>query len=422
MRVLQRFSPVLLVVAVAPGGLLAQSTAAKPSPTPTRQTPAATDRSTKKSATPGAAAFELLVKQANAAREASRLLEAIELYTKALKLRPRSAEAYWGLGLSNYALDRYQPAREAFRTVADLTPENGDAWTFKGLCEFQLKNYDTALEDLLRSKKMGAGVTKNVVTVARYHIGILFTRNGQFEQAVQMLNGFAVEGNDSPRIIEAMGLATLRLPMLPVDLPGTRRDQVMLAGRANYFHAALLPSGAQRAYEELVTRYPEVPNVHYAYGVFLSGEQPDAAVEQFKAELKVSPSHPWAKIQLAFEYIKRSDWEAARPWAQQAVEEAPDAFVAHRALGQVLLETGDLDGAVREFEMGVRQAPDSPAMRFALARAYRRAGRTADADREQAEFARLDRLLRMQRTGSQSVGGIEVDGAVGGTTTPSPQP
>jgi predicted Zn-dependent protease len=87
-----------------------------------------------------------------------------------------------------------------------------------------------------------------------------------------------------------------------------------------------------------------------------------------------------------------------------------------------LLETGDVQGAIAEFEIGVKQAPDSPAMRFALARAYRRAGRASDADREQAEFAKLDRLLRTQRTGSQSVGGIEVDSGIGAKKTPSPQP
>ena len=59
------------------------------------------------------------------------------------------------------------------------------------------------------------------------------------------------------------------------------------------------------------------------------------------------------------------------------------------------------------------------AMRFALARAYRRSGRAADADREQAKFRELDRLVRTQRNGAQSVGGIEMDRAnTPGTTSP----
>jgi thioredoxin-like negative regulator of GroEL len=53
----------------------------------------------------------------------------------------------------------------------------------------------------------------------------------------------------------------------------------------------------------------------------------------------------------------------------------------------------------------VKLAPESPEMRFALARAYQRAGRTDDATRERAEFLRLDRAARAARSGVQSVGG-----------------
>ena len=32
-----------------------------------------------------------------------------------------------------------------------------------------------------------------------------------------------------------MGLAVLRMPMLPAELPGTKRELVLMAGRARYF-------------------------------------------------------------------------------------------------------------------------------------------------------------------------------------------
>jgi tetratricopeptide (TPR) repeat protein len=370
--------------------------------------------------TTGPPGFRAAVKQADAARAANQLVDAIPLYEKALKLNPKWTEGWWLLGLSNYELDRYQPARDAFRRALDLQPQNGPAWAFKGLCEFQLKAYDTALTDLLRGRTLGIE-NKELVSVGRYHTAILMTRIEQYEQAMQVLTDFATEGNDSPRVIEALGLAALRMPMLPADLPGTKRDLVMLAGRASYFTSARVFPAAQKAFEELISRYPETPNVHYAYGVFLTAEQPDKAIEQFKEELKISPRHPWSALQIAFEYIKRRDWEAARPWAEQAVSDDPGNSVGHRAMGQVLLETGDVDGAIAQFEAGAKIAPDSPAMRFALARAYRRAGRTADAEREQAKFTELDRLVRTQRSGAQSVGGIEVDSIAAPQTSPSPQ-
>jgi tetratricopeptide (TPR) repeat protein len=367
----------------------------------------------------GSAAFDALVAEAANARTSGRLEEALALYEKALKLNPSWTEGHWYVGTSNYELDRYGPARDAFRRVTQLSSENGAAWTFLGLCDFQLKNYEDSLESLLRGRSAGVGANKELVGVARYHTALLLTRIENYEQALQTLWEFAREGDDGPRIIEAMGIATLRMPLLPADVPGSKRDQIMLAGRASYYTAARFNSAAQKAYEQLVSRYPDTPNVHYAYGVFLTAEQPDAAIEQYKEELKISPRHPWAKMQLAFEYIKRADYEAARPYAEQAVEEAPNVFVARRALGQVLLETGDVEGAVREYEIGVQLAPQSPAMRFALARAYRKAGRLADAQREQLEFTRLDRLVRAERSGEQSVGGMEMEP---GNDSAPPQP
>ena len=51
-------------------------------------------------------------------------------------------------------------------------------------------------------------------------------------------------------------------------------------------------------------------------------------------------------MQLAYEYRSGARRKAALPCAQQAVAAAPNAFPARKALGQALLETGDVDGAI----------------------------------------------------------------------------
>jgi tetratricopeptide (TPR) repeat protein len=170
-----------------------------------------------------------------------------------------------------------------------------------------------------------------------------------------------------------------------------------------------MTAAAGTAFEALVARYPDTPNVHYAYGVYLIMEQPDKAIEEFKRELQIQPGHSWSLMQIAYEYLRRSDGAAALPWAKQAVEVAPNVFSAHRALGEALLATGDIDGAILHLEAGVKLAPDSPSTHLSLSKAYQRAGRSADAAREREEFAKLDRLARTNRSGAQSVGGIDMD-------------
>jgi tetratricopeptide (TPR) repeat protein len=356
-----------------------------------------------------APAFDALAKQAEVAREEKRLEDAIGLYRKALALNRRWTEGRWYLGTTLYELDRFAEARDAFRAVVLANEAHGAAWALKGLCEYRLKSYETALADLIKARTHGVGDNREINEVASYHAAVLSSRIEQYEQAQRILADFALTGNDAPRVIEAMGIATLRMPLLPEELPGDKRELVMMAGRARYFMAARQMTAAQPAFEALAARYPDTPNVNYARGVFLLAEQPDAAVEAFTRELKLQPHHVWSTLQLAFVHIRRGDFEAARPFAQAAAAEAPNLAVSHNALGQVLLEAGDTEGAIREFQAGVKIAPDSPVMRFVLARAYRRAGRAQDADREQAEFTRLDRLARASRTGSQSVGGIDID-------------
>jgi len=394
----------VLVALCLIGGAVHASAQAPAPASPARPRPAPAKPPAAKTAEP--AGFAAIVKEATAARDANDLDKAVVLYKRALALKPDWTEGWWGLGTACYDLDHYADANDAFRRVLAKDDSDGITWVFKGLTSFKLKRYDEALSELTQARRRGVTANREISETARYHTALLLTRNEDYEQALAVLSDFGLEGNDSPRIIEAMGLATLRMPILPDDLPGTRRELVMMAGRAQYFMAARLLQASQNAFETLVTRYPDTPNVNYAYGVMLAGEQPEQAIDRFKRELKVSPTNVLAKIQIAFAYIKRSDFTEAKPWAEQAVQEAPTQFIAHNALGQVLLATGDVEGAVRSLENAVKLAPDSPAMHFALARAYRAANRGADADREQAEFTRLDRLIRQQRTGENSVGGM----------------
>jgi tetratricopeptide (TPR) repeat protein len=353
----------------------------------------------------GSAAFDRLLAAATDARQAQRWEEAVDLYGQVVKLKPAYVEGYWYQGTAYYSLDNFPQCREVFRKVVRMAPKNGGAFAFLGLCEFGVKDYDRSLEHLLQSRILGVGDAKELGGVARYHAAVLMTRMEQFEQALETLGEFAGEGDDNPRVIEAMGLATLRMPLLPIEAPPARREMVLMAGRASYMMATRNTAASEKAFEALAARYPETLNVHYAYGVFLLQERPDKAIEEFKRELELQPGHPSSLMQIAYEYLKRSDGASALPWAQQAAAAAPNAFPARKALGQALLETGDVDGAIKELLVGIKLAPDSPGLHFTLARAYQRAGRAADAARERDEFTRLDRLARTQRSGAQSVGG-----------------
>ena len=273
------------------------------------------------------------------------------LYKRAVALQPSWTEGYWYLGTIYYDRDRHAECRDAFTRVVQRQPENGAAWAFRGLCEFRLKQYRAALDHLNRARQVGVGDDPAFDAIVAYHRAILFARFGQFERAFDVDVNLVRGGNTMPAMLDAIGIAMLRLPLLPDEVPPEQRDLVRLTGRAGAYGIQRMADEARKAYEELLTRYPDAPGVHFLYGNFLFGqERPDAALEQFRMEIARSPNHVPARLQLALELVKRGDFDAAKPYATEAVRLAPGNFVARRVLGQIKLQAGDVAGAIADLE------------------------------------------------------------------------
>jgi tetratricopeptide (TPR) repeat protein len=339
--------------------------------------------------------FEQIAKQAAQARDQNNLEDAVALYRAALKLKPSWLEGWWDLGSILYDADRYDEARPAFHRLANLKPDGAPAWVMLGLCEFELRDYEQSLQHLRHAHAAGGiGSNQELRSVAEYHLAILYTRFEQYEAATELLFTMARAGNESPSLIEALGLSVLRMPFLPTEMPPDKREVVLMAGRAAYDMRRNRPSDGRKEFEELISRYGDMPNVHYAYGTFLLTTDSDTALSEFKREIQISPNHVPARLQIAFEDIKRSDFASALPFAEKAVELAPELFAAHDALGRTLLGMGKMNESIGELETAVKLAPDSPEVRFALYTAYARAGRKADAQRARAEFMRLDKARK----------------------------
>jgi tetratricopeptide (TPR) repeat protein len=348
---------------------------------------------------PARPAFEEAARKAAAARDKDQLDEAIRWYREGTRLRPRWDEGLWYLATLLYEKDRFVEARDAFRRFLAVKPEAGPAWALQGMCEFRLKEYDAALRSLQKGTDLGYGTNTAVQRAAWFHLAILLVRDGQFELAVRPLTSLARSEPESETLIEAAGLMLLRLPKLPADITTDERDVVMRAGRAAYAHLARNGAEARRRFADLLERYPRTPNVHYAHAISLLTSDSDAALAEFRKEIDVQPESVFARLDLAFELLRRGDFADALVPAEEAVSLAPQLFAAHHALGRALVETGALERGILELETAAKLAPESPEMHFALARAYAKAGRKDDAARARATFAELDRKRREKREG-----------------------
>ena len=293
--------------------------------------PAATANPTK--------SFEEVARQADAARAADHVQEAIDLYREAVRLRPAWSEGWWELGSLFYDQDRFPEAETAFRSFVAKTAKPGPGYAFLGLCEYETHDYGRSLQHFRMWAGKGWGGTSELIDVAVFHFALLLTREGRFVEALYLLATEVQRRGRAPALAEAMGLPSLRMKNLPEDYPPEQREMVWLAGNSALY-AALPPNDFERADEyaqRLLLHYDQVPNVHYYLGTLVGFEGKKSESEkEFRRELALSPQHVAALLELARIDLEADRLAEALEFAKRAVELEPKNPDAHHVLGRVL--------------------------------------------------------------------------------------
>jgi predicted Zn-dependent protease len=166
---------------------------------------------------------------------------------------------------------------------------------------------------------------------------------------------------------------------------------VDLAGKAAWAFASQHPDAAAAGYRQLLAQYPNEPGVHYAYGLYLMETDLEAARGEFQKEVQNNPKHWPALLAMASLQMRQGSPEQAIETLNAAMKIVPAKYhwLCHTDLGRANLDANNLAAAIRELENAAGQKPSSANVHFLLAQAYRRAGRKADADREQTAFEKI---------------------------------
>ena len=338
----------------------------------------------------GPKTFDAIARAADQAREADRLSKAIDLYSKAVRLRPGWANGWWWLGSIFYEQDRFSEAETPFRRYIALSSKPAPAYAFLGLCEYESQNYASARRHFELWSKAGSPGNDALLDVASFHWALLLNQAGQFHEAFVLLAPKSLKLGATPILIEAIGLASLRMALLPQDYPPERREAVWLAGMAAYYCLKKEFARSDNFAERLLQHYGHEANVHYFRGTLLRVEgKADAAAEEFHKELEISPGHAPALTEWAASRVEADRPTEALAPARNAVALDPESSRAHYILGRALFDTGSFQESAHELEIAKRLDPESWRIRFALSNAYKRLGRQQDFKREQAAFLSL---------------------------------
>jgi tetratricopeptide (TPR) repeat protein len=317
--------------------------------------------------------------------------QAAALFKQALALQPSWPEGWFYMAGDLYRLNRYAESREAFHKGLELAPQNGPAWGFLGLCEFELGKYGTALADIGKSETLGLGSNHQFEAAVRQRAALILIRGEDYDQALSQLVPLSKFGDNSAPVITAVGLCAITIPQLPSELTSEQLPLVNLAGTALWANVSRRSSDAETAFRQLLATYPNAPGVHYAYGNYLMEIDQHAALAEFDKELQAHPSHWPTMLVAAFLQVREGQPESAIALAKRALTIAPEKhrWIAHAAIGHGYLSKGEAEKAIPELQAALQPQPDNASVHFYLEKAYRLAGRKEDAQREKAEFLRL---------------------------------
>ena len=266
----------------------------------------------------------------------------------------------------SYSNHHYAEAIAALKKWLEHTPNSGTAWAVMGLSEFELKDYDNALIHLGRGQELGLGGNFESVQLAKYRLGILLNRNGQFEAAEEILNGVAGKGPLAAEVRFALGMSLLRLGILPGQVENAKAPLVAAMGEIAEMLKDSRYDEAFPKFEAVLKQNPSAPFVHYVYGTALATlSRYDEAGEQLQKEILLMPASELPYLQLASIALKRHRAENALAPAQQAVKLAPSsAGNPLYLLGRAYLELGNKAASGGRIETASKNHAKQPANSF----------------------------------------------------------
>jgi len=278
-------------------------------------------------------------------------LAALGHYQEAERWDPDIPGLAKNLGLSAFRINNYPEAiRGLARAVAEQ-PTDAPARAMLGVAYFGAEKYADA--DNTFSPLGLRGMQDSTVG---YAWAASLVHAGELKRAAEVLAEFEKENH-------AAGDGLLLVGQLWIDIGD-------YAHAVDTLHRALQLDASLR-------------KAHYFAGqADIRWEHWPEAADEFQAELKLEPADSEAKYNLGFVYLQQSRVDDAVDLFQQVLSAQPNHANAHYQLGKVMLDRGQVQPAIEHLEAAARLSPQTDYMHYQLQAAYRKAQRTADADRE----------------------------------------
>jgi tetratricopeptide (TPR) repeat protein len=268
------------------------------------------------------------------------------------------------LALVDYRANRFDESLEMLRGLTGRGRETSDIFNLMAWCLYKKGNFNDAVA------AMDLAIERDPARESNYlDLGMILVSHKRFDVALEVATKALTVAPRSYQIHMLKGLVEARMRHL---------------------------ADARNTYARAVELNPEAPEALLALALVQSAnEERRESEETFNRALKTFPRHggirqAYGKTLLKFSAGADSTATAKAVSLFKSALALDDSLVeSHYQLGNVALNDGDLYLAIKHLEAAVRLKPADSKIHFALARAYKRAGRSEQARNEVASFRRL---------------------------------
>jgi tetratricopeptide (TPR) repeat protein len=329
-----------------------------------------------------------LYEEAKLEEKAGHAGEAIQKYEEIIRLNPTQAYAYNNLGRLYHQQGRLQEAIKPLKRACELDPKLEPPHALLGFVLFQLDDFAGARREFKTASQLDPSDLNVQLFLARSLVELQ-----DLKGAEEILDKLQREDPKNTEALYTLGgvhsiLAYRTLSQIQTADPNSYLIEVLL-GRFSETKQ-IYPDAAEH-YKRAIERAPDVPDLYYRYAhaLWAMGDSENALI-QYRHALDRNP------------YDYRSEWESARILLSNNPQEAfrlaslalqlkADVADALTVRGRALIALQRPKEAIEDLKKAISVDPHDAATHFQLARAYREAGLTQEAQTENAIFERMDK-------------------------------
>jgi tetratricopeptide (TPR) repeat protein len=275
------------------------------------------------------------------------------------------------------ALDSYRQAEQWDPTLPGLEKNIGQ-------CAFKTKDYAEAIHGLSQALPLAPSSA-----ALRAMLGISYFANDQYAESARTLAPLGSAGmHDSETgyawaaSLTHIGDTKQAAEVLNAFESEPRANETLLLIGPLWTEIGDYARAIQTLQRALASD-PSLSKAHFYEGLaYIHWEHWAEAAQQFQAELNLSPGDPDATYHLGFVDLQQSKNDEAAALFLKVIDAHPDYANAQYQLGKIQLDRDQAADSIVHLEAAARLMPQTDYVHYQLQAAYRKLGRSADADRE----------------------------------------